>query len=199
MIFAPIRKLYDWVLSWADTPYGAPALAVISFAESSFFPIPPDVLLIPLCLGNRDKWLRFATICTVASLLGGIVGYAIGWGIWSTVDTYFFDYVPGFSVETFEHVQQIYEKWNFWIIFVVAFTPLPYKVITISAGVFGINFPMFVIATIIGRSARFFLVAILIRLMGERVKDFIDRRFNLLTIIFTILLIGSFYVFKMLL
>ena len=194
-----LRKLYDWVLSWAETPYGAAALALIAFAESSVFPIPPDVLLIALVLGNREKSFRFAAICSAASLAGGIAGYAIGWGLWQSVDQWFFDYVPMFSIEKFEQVGKIYESWNFWIIFVAAFTPLPYKVITISAGVFGINFVMFVIATIIGRSARFFLVAGLLYVYGEPVKDFIDRRFNLLTIAFVVLLVGGFAIFELVL
>ena len=184
------------MLGWADTPYGAPALVLIAFAESSFFPIPPDVLLIALCLGSREKWLRFALLCSAASIAGGMVGYAIGWGLWSAVDTYFFAYVPGFSTEQFSFVQELYESYNFWIVFVAAFTPIPYKVITVTAGVFGINFFLFLIATILGRSARFFLVSALLYKFGEPVRDFIDRRFNLVTIVFTILLVGGFYMLR---
>jgi membrane protein YqaA with SNARE-associated domain len=191
-----IRKLYDWVLGWADTRHGVTALAVLSFAESSFFPIPPDVLLVALCLGNRAKWLRFALVCSVASILGGLVGYGIGWGFWQSLDQYFFTYVPGFSPEKFEAVKGIYEDWNFWIVFVAAFTPLPYKVITITAGVMAINLPMFFIATVVGRSARFFLVSALLARYGEPVREFIDRKFNLVTITFAVLLVGGFVVLE---
>ena len=187
-----LRRLYDWVLSWADSPYGAWALAVLAFAESSFFPIPPDVLLIALCLGDRMKWLYFAGICTLASVVGGVAGYGIGWGVWAAVDQFFFGYVPGFSHEAFETVRALYEQYNFWIVFLAAFTPIPYKVITITAGVFGVHFPLFLIASVVGRSARFFLVAGLLFWFGEPVRDFIDRRFNLVTVVFAVLLIGGF-------
>lgn len=191
-----VRRLYDWVLSWADTPYGAPALAVIAFAESSFFPIPPDVLLIALCLGERAKSLKFALVCSFASLLGALFGYLIGFGIWGAVDQLFFNYVPGFTEEHFEHVQHLYETYNFWIVFVMAFTPLPFKVVTVTAGVFGINLALFLLASLVGRSARFFLVAGLLYWFGEPIRVFIDKYFNLLTIAFVVLLIGSFYVLK---
>lgn len=192
----PLRRLYDWVLSWADTPYGAPALFLISFAESSFFPIPPDVLLIALCLGARDKWAKFATICTAGSLLGGAAGYAIGWGLWASVDQWFFGYVPGFSEEAFGHVQDIYNKWDFWFVFLAGFTPIPYKVITISAGVFGLNFATFLVASFVGRAARFFLVSYLLYRVGEPIREFIDKRFNLVVTVFAFLLFGGFYVVK---
>ncbi len=194
-----IRRMYDWVLGWADTPYGAPALFLIAFAESSFFPIPPDVLLIALCLGVRERAFRFAAICAAGSILGGLVGYGIGWGLWGAVDEYFFTYVPGFSEEAFARVQDIYQRWDFWFVFVAAFTPVPYKVITITAGVFGLDLLMFTIATIIGRSARFFAVAALLYAFGEPIGNFIDKRFNLLTIAFTILLFGGFYLFRVVL
>ncbi len=188
----PIRRMYDWVLSWAHTRYGTPALATLSFAESSVFPIPPDVLLIALCLGERRKWVWFAAVCSLASLLGGLLGYLIGWGFWSVVDQWFCAYVPGFTPEAFEKVQGLYEKWDFWIVFIAAFTPIPYKVITITAGVFGINLVAFGVATAIGRSARFFLVAFLIYWFGEPITRFIDKWFNWLTLLFVALLIGGF-------
>lgn len=188
----PIRRMYDWVLSWAHTRYGTPALATLSFAESSVFPIPPDVLLIALCLGDRRKWVWFAAVCSLASLLGGLLGYLIGWGFWSVVDQWFYAYVPGFTPEAFEKVQGLYEKWDFWIVFIAAFTPIPYKVITITAGVFGINLMAFSVATAIGRSARFFLVAFLIYWFGEPITRFIDKWFNWLTLLFVALLIGGF-------
>ncbi|MBI2424726.1 MAG: DedA family protein [Candidatus Hydrogenedentes bacterium] len=191
-----VRRMYDWVLSWAETPYGSVALFLLAFVESSIFPIPPDVLLIALCVGHRSKAFRFAAICTVGSVLGAMVGYAIGAGAWAAVDDYFFTYVPGFTHTTFDRVGGLYEEWNFWVVFAAAFTPLPYKVVTIAAGVFAINFPMFVIASIVGRSARFFLVAGLLYLYGEPIRVFIDKWFNLLVVVFTLLLIGGFVVLK---
>lgn len=193
-----VRSMYDWVLSWAETPYGAPALFLIAFCESSFFPVPPDVLLIALCLGSKARSMYFAAICTIGSILGGLVGYAIGWGVWAAVDHLFFSYVPGFSPEVFERVQGLYSDYDFWIIFIAAFTPIPYKVITITAGVFGISFPMFLVATVIGRSARFFLVAGLLWFFGPVVKGIIDKHFNTLTLVFTILLVGGFVAIRFL-
>jgi len=187
-----LRGMYDWVLKWATTPYGGVALFLLAFAESSVFQIPPDVLLIALCLGNRNRWLWFASICTAGSVLGAAAGYAIGLGLWTAVDQFFFTYVPGFSPDKFEYVTALYERWNFWIVFVAAFTPIPYKVITITAGVCAINFPMFLIASIVGRAARFVIVTFLLYKYGEPIRDFIDRQFNLVTIAFTVLLIGGF-------
>jgi len=192
-----VRRLYDWVLSWAETPYGTLALGILAFAEASFFPVPPDVLLIALCVGQRSKSLWFALVCAVASLFGGIAGYAIGWGIWESVDQIFFQYVPGFTEEVFNYVKGRYEAYGFLIVFTAAFTPIPYKVITIAAGVCTINFPMFVIASVIGRSARFFLVAGLLYLFGERIRTFIDKWFNLLTILFFVLLAAGFAALKL--
>jgi len=192
----PIRRLYDWVLHWADTPYALPALFVLSFAESSFFPIPPDVLLVALCIGNVQKGYRFALWCSIASVLGGMAGYGIGALLWTDgVREFFTTYV--FSQDKFDYVGGLYERWNFWIVFVAAFTPIPYKVITITAGVFGVSFPLFVLASVIGRSARFFLVAWLFRRYGPPIKDFIERRFALVTIVGTALLIGGFLAFKL--
>lgn len=193
-----IRRLYDWVLSWASTPYGALALGVLAFAESSFFPVPPDVLLIALVLGHRERWFKFALICSFASLAGGLAGYGIGALLWHTVDQLFYSYVPGFTESQFERVQGLYEAYDFWIVFVAAFTPIPYKVITVTAGVFGVNLPMFVVASFIGRAARFFIVAYLLHRYGAPVRDFIDKRFNLLTFAFVILLIGGFALLKLL-
>ncbi len=191
-----VKRMYDWVLSWAETPYGVWALAALSFAESSFFPIPPDVLLIALVLGARTKWFRLALFCSVASVLGGLAGYLIGWGVWSQVNTFFFHYVPGFTEAKFAKVAALYDEWNFWVVFTAGFTPIPYKVITLSAGVAEINLAIFVVASAISRSARFFLVAWLLHRYGAPIKDFIDRRFNLLATVFTVLLVGGFVVLK---
>ncbi len=198
-----VRKLYDWVLHWAETPYGTYALFLLAFMESSIFPIPPDALLIALILGVRAKAFKFALNCTIASLLGAILGYGIGYFVWwneinefSTVALFFLENVPGFTEHAFFRIQDLYEKWNFWIIFTAGFTPLPYKVFTISAGAFHINLFMFLIASIVGRAGRFFIVALLIWKFGDNIKNFMDKYFNLLAILFTVLLIGGFIVIK---
>ncbi|MDZ7316934.1 MAG: DedA family protein [candidate division KSB1 bacterium] len=197
-----IRRLYDWVLSWAESPYGAAALFILSFAEASFFPVPPDALLIALVLGSRAKAFRFAFNCTTASVLGAAFGYWIGHSLWWTdggfsgLANWFFAHVPGFTHALFYRVQGLYEQWNFWVIFTAGFTPIPFKVFTISAGAFDVSFPMMILASIVSRGARFFLVAGLIWKWGEPIKSFIDKYFNWLAILFTILLIGGFVVIK---
>lgn len=198
-----IRKLYDWVLHWAETPYGPIALFLLAFAESSFFPIPPDALLIALALGVRNKAFNFALNSTIASVLGALMGYAIGYYLWwsspnefSSVAHFFFNNVPGFKENVFYDVKNLYEQYNFWVVFTAGFTPIPYKVITISAGAFDINLLVFTIASIISRGARFFFVAFLIWKFGPTIKSFIDKYFNWLAIAFTVLLIGGFVVIK---
>jgi len=191
-----MRRLYDWVLHWAETPFGAAALSVLAFAESSFFPIPPDPLLIALCIGEPKKSMRFAAWCSLASVLGGAAGYLIGYMVWGVVGPYFFQYVPSFTPQTFEQIGSLYDKYNFWVVFTAGFTPIPYKLITVGAGVFEINFGIFMLASVLSRSARFFLVAGLIRRFGSSIRSFIDRYFNLLSILFVVLLAGGFVVFK---
>lgn len=191
-----VRRLYDWVLSWAESPYGLAALAVISFAEASFFPIPPDVLLIALVLGAREKWIKLALVCSLASVAGAIAGYAIGAGLWAAVDQFFYSYVPGFTPEKFAYVEGLYNEYGFWVVFAAGFTPIPFKVITITAGAFALNIPMFLLASTLSRSARFFLVAFLLHRYGEPIRKFIDKWFNLLAIGFTVLLIGGFVLLK---
>lgn len=198
-----LRNLYDWVLKWSNSKYGPLMLGLMAFAEASFFPIPPDVLLIPLALGLRAKALRLAFICSLGSILGAIFGYVIGSYLWwegvnqfSWLARLFFDVIPGFTPEIFYSIQTKYEIWNFWVVFTAGFTPIPFKVITISAGAFDINFILFVIASTLSRSARFFLLSALIWKFGESMRDFIDKYFNLLAIIFMILLIGSFVLIK---
>lgn len=193
-----IKKLYDWMLSWGESRWGALALFCFAFAESSFFPIPPDVLLIALCLGAAKRSFRFAAICTAGSIIGAVAGYAIGYLAWQTpsgeytaLANFFFNHV--FSVEAFENVGALYDKYNFWIVFTAGFTPLPYKIFTITGGLFHINFVMFIIASIISRGMRFFLIAGLIWKFGAPIKSFIDKYFNLLAIAFTVLLVGSFF------
>ena len=201
-----IRKIYDWVLSWAHNPSGPKALGAISFCEASFFPIPPDVLLIPLAIGRRNKALKFSLICSFTSVLGAGLGYFIGKYIWwadtnsfSEFAKLFFNYVPGFTIESFQRIQTLYDEYNFMIIFTAGFTPIPFKLFTVSAGAFNINFFLFILAGTISRSARFFLVGFLIRLYGEPIQNFIEKYFNILAILFTVMLFGGFFIIKMVL
>ncbi len=199
-----IKKLYEWMLSWGSSKYGWVALFAFAFAESSFFPIPPDVLLIALCLGAPSRSFFYATICTVGSIFGAIAGYSLGYFLWqngageyTALAHLFYDNV--FSMESFIRVEELYATYNFWIVFTAGFTPIPYKIITISAGLFNIDFVMFLVASVVARSARFFLVAGLIWRFGKPIKGFIDKYFNLLAVLFTVVLIGSFVLIKCLL
>lgn len=194
-----IRRLYDWVLHWAETPYGAPALFLLALIESSFFPIPPDVLLIALCIALPTRAWRYALLASVGSVIGGLFGYAIGWGAWPLVNSFFFSYIPGFTPDVFARVQDLFADYDFWVVFSAGFTPIPYKVITIGSGVFQINLLVFLVASIISRSLRFFLVAWLLYRYGAGMRAFIDRYFNLLSILFLVLLVGGFLVIKYLL
>lgn len=192
------RRLYDWMISFAYTKYAIPALFVFAFAESSFFPIPPDVLLIMIVLGKPKSAKTAAIACCIGSVIGGLAGYGIGHFFWSIqgVQDFFFHYVPGFTEANFTKVQGLYEEWAALIVFIAGFTPLPYKVITITAGVAGINLPIFLVASAVSRSARFVIVAWLVARFGPRAKDFIERRFNLLSIAFVVLLVGGFVAVK---
>jgi len=187
-----LRGLYDWVLKWAETPYGAPALFILAFAEASFFPVPPDVLLIALSLSIPARALWYAFLCSAGSVLGGVAGYLIGFLVWQALAQLFFDYIPGFTPEVFATVQSYFDQYDFLVVFAAGFTPIPYKVITIGAGVFGVNFLIFAIASLISRSARFYLVAGLLKYFGPSVRVFIDRYFNLLALLFMLLLVGGF-------
>ena len=199
-----LKNIYDWVLRLADKPNGDISLSILSFSEASFFPIPPDVLLIPLCIGNRSKAFLFAFLCSISSISGAILGYYIGKLLWwdipgieySYIANIFIQHVPGITVEGLTKIQTLYDQWNFWIVFTAGFTPIPFKLITISAGTFNIDFMMFVIASMVSRSARFFLVAFLIKIFGETIRDFIENYFNYLAILFTILLLGGFVIIK---
>ena len=193
-----VRRLYDWVLHWADTPYGPWALAILAFAEASFFPIPPDPLLMVLCLGAVKRSLRFAAITTAASVLGGVLGYFLGAAAWQVLGDFFFAYVPGVTPAAFDGIQELYIRYDFWAVFLAGLTPIPYKVFTLSAGVFGINFPIFLLASILSRGLRFFVVAGLIYRFGSPVSRFIDRYFNRLTWAFGVLIILGFLVVEFL-
>ena len=189
-MFKPIRRLYDWVLHWADTKYGVPALSALSFAESSFFPIPPDPLLLALSVGRPEKALRFAFYTSLFSVLGGILGYAIGMFLMDTLGFRILEFYG--AMDNYETIKQLYQKHDAWAVAIAGFTPLPYKVFTIAAGAFDINFLIFVLASIFSRSARFFIEAGLVWKFGPGIKDFIDKYFNLLSIAFVVCLVGGF-------
>jgi membrane protein YqaA with SNARE-associated domain len=189
-----LKKLYNWVLHWAETPYGTWALFVLAFCESSFFPVPPDILLIALAVGAPPKALKYALVCSVGSILGGCFGYLIGWqfmlGIGNRIIE-FYGLAPKVA-----YIETLYKQYDAWAVAVAGFTPIPYKVFTIAAGAFKIDFSIFLIASALSRSARFFLVGGLIYIFGPRIQAFIDRYFNMLAIAFTVLLIVGFVAIK---
>ena len=182
-----IHDLALWVEHWALTPYGPIALFIIAFAESSFFPIPPDVLLIALSLAAPQKALLYALICSIGSLLGGVFGFNLGQKGGRPI------LLKLFSTKKIETVEALYHKYDVWAVGIAGFTPIPYKLFTISAGVFNLDFKRFVLASAISRSARFFLVSGFIALFGPMVRDFMEEQFNLFSIIFVVMLFGGFY------
>lgn len=190
-----LRRTYDWVLHWAATPYAVSALFVLSFTESSFFPIPPDVLLIAMAVAVPKRAFYFGGVCSVASVLGGMLGYGLGYGFMDLIGNrilafYHFE-------EKFKTIRILYNQYEGWAVAAAAFTPLPYKVFTLAAGAFKINFSVFVLASAVARSARFFLVSGLIYCFGSSVKEVIEKYFNILSIVFFISLFLGFYLIKM--
>jgi len=192
------RRLYDWVLHWAGHRHAVWALFLLAFSEASCFPIPPDVLLIAMCVAAPKSAHRYALVTTAGSVGGGLLGYGIGYGFWEVVNGFFFEYLApvGFTPENFARVQTAYQDHAFWAVFTAGFTPIPYKVFTIAAGVFDIGVPVFLLASLLGRAGRFFLVAELIRWVGAPIMPFIEKYLGWLTIAFVILLILGFYVLK---
>lgn len=189
-----VKKFYDWCLVKANSPHGERALFWIAFAESSFFIFPPDILMTIMVLSAREKWLRFVAIAVIGSVLGGVAGYLIGLGVWELVQGFFYAYI--FTPEIFEKVKGLYHQHDFWIVFVAAFTPIPYKVFTITAGVTQVHLTPFILASIVGRGGRFFTVSLLLYLFGPPIRQFIEKYFNYVTIVFTALLIGGFVLLK---
>lgn len=175
-----------WISSFSESPFGWAILFIIAFAESSFFPLPPDILLIPLALSNPALALVYSGVCTLGSVFGGMFGFRIGdWGGKKLLSKLV-------SKEKIEMVKHYYQKYDVWAVGMAAFTPIPYKVFTISAGVFNLNFKRFVLASILGRGGRFFLVGILIFIFGPAIRDFLNSYFEAVVIGFTILLLGGF-------
>ncbi|MBD3404418.1 DedA family protein [candidate division GN15 bacterium] len=214
LLTAPLRwsrALYDWVLHWAKSRHSRTALFFLSLAEASFFPIPPDPLLIALCMGDHRRWVRFALLCSVGSVIGGMLGYAIGYGAFELIGSKILELIASMSGGNPEEMLATARFWfdekeiggvrvGAWAVGVAGFTPIPYKVFTIAAGFFEMNFFVFVLASVISRSARFFfvggLIGILYEKYGERITLFIDRYFDWLAIAFVLLLVAGFFVIK---
>lgn len=183
---AIFHDLVTWVVAWAHTPYASAALAVLAFAESSFFPIPPDVLLISLCLISPAHSFGYALLCTVFSVLGGMFGYGIGrYGGRPILERFM-------SASKIYAVERYYQRYDVWAVGIAGFTPIPYKVFTVSAGTFLLNFKRFVLASFVGRGGRFFLVAALFYFFGEPIGEFVKRSLNTLSVAFAVLLVGGF-------
>ncbi len=191
-----MKRLYNWVISWAYSPYGSWALFILAFTESSFFPIPPDVLLIALAVGRPAASLRFALICSAGSVLGACLGYLIGWQFMAAIGDRIID-LYGLQ-DKIDTIAALYNRYDAWAVGIAGFTPIPFKVFTITAGMFSINFGVFVVASIVSRSTRFFLIGGLIYLFGPKIQAFIERYFNLIAILFCVLLLGGFILLKLL-
>jgi membrane protein YqaA with SNARE-associated domain len=184
------RALYDWTLRLASHRHAIRSMAVISFCESSFFPIPPDVMVVPMVLARRDQAYLIATVCTISSVLGGMLGYAIGMFLYDSVGQWLIRiYGMGEGIETF---RATYREWGAWIILIKGFTPIPFKLVTIASGIAAFSFPIFVAASLVTRGARFFLIAWLLRRYGAPMQEFIEKRLTLVGWTFLILLVGGF-------
>jgi membrane protein YqaA with SNARE-associated domain len=189
-----LRRLYDWTLDLAARPYAMWAIALIAFVESSVFPIPPDVVLIPMILAARDKAWKIATVCTAASVIGGLAGYGIGHFLFEEVGRpmlAFYHYDLKFSA-----FRKTYNEWGAWAVFIAGVTPFPYKVITILSGATSLDLPVFILSSVLARGFRFFIVAALLWHFGASIRAFIEKRLGLLLILFTALLVGGFVILK---
>ena len=181
------RKLYDWTLKKSNDPKASWFLAIISFAESSFFPIPPDIILIPMVITNRIKAWTYATICTVSSVLGGILGYFIGFFFYNSIGIMIIQY---YSLENlFNSFESNYNEYGILIVLGAGFTPFPFKFITIASGLFSLNLQLFIGVAFFARGLRFFLEASLLKLFGSFIKNLIERYFNIFVTLFFLLLI----------
>lgn len=193
-----LRALYDWTMRWADTPQSLWALFFIAFAESSVFPIPPDVLLIAIVASNTRRWLTAAAICAAGSVAGAVLGYAIGWGFMATLGQAIIDFYQ--AQHYWDRVVALYQgEWGVWFLAAAAFTPIPYKVATIAAGATQMAFVPFVLVSLIGRAGRFFLVAAILRVFGGAVRSTLEKNFDFAAAAFMVLLVGGFLVLKYLL
>lgn len=191
-----IRKFYNWTLDLAAKKHAVPILAGVSFTESSFFPIPPDALLIPMCLAKREKAFYYAFICTLFSVLGGIAGYAIGYFFFEAIAEPILNFYG--KQHYFDQFAEQYNEWGAWIVLGAGVTPFPYKVITIASGVTQLALPLFIIFSVIARSIRFFLVAGLIYMYGAPILRFVDKYLPWVATAGFVLLLGGFAAFKFL-
>ena len=191
---AMIRAVYDWTMTWAAHRHASAVLAVVAFIESSIFPIPPDVLLVPMVLADRARAWAYALLCTVASVLGGLAGYMIGAFFFESVARPILD-AYGYA-DAFASFTSRYNDWGAWIVFIAGVTPFPYKVITIASGATGLSLPVFMIASVLSRGLRFFIVAAILWKVGPPARAFIERRLGLLFALFCALLVGGFAVVK---
>ncbi len=187
-----LRRLYDWTMKQAGHRHALPAVAGISFIESSVFPIPPDVLIIPMVLAERTKAWLIATVCTIASVAGGLLGYAIGYFLFEQLGQPILAFY-GYT-EQFQEFRGFYQEWGFWFVAAAGFTPFPYKVITIASGVLTLNPVVFVLASVASRGGRFFILCGLLWYFGPPIRMFIERHLALLTVLFFVLLFGGFLV-----
>jgi membrane protein YqaA with SNARE-associated domain len=190
-----LRRLYDWVIGLAGHRHAVPALAVISFAESSFFPIPPDVMLIPMIVANRARAWLIATVCTISSVVGGIAGYAIGFFLWDSIGRRLVDFY-GYSHQ-FDTFQGWYNDYGLLIVFIAGITPLPYKVFTIASGVTGLPLATFVAGSVVSRGIRFFAEAALLWWIGEPIRAFVEKNLQWVTVAFVVFLLGGLAVLKL--
>jgi len=184
------RALYDWTLRLAGHRHAIRSMALISFAESSFFPIPPDVMVVPMILARRDQAWLIATICTISSVLGGVLGYAIGYFLYDSVGLFLINLYGAHDATS--EFQRWYDEWGAAVILIKGLTPIPFKIVTIASGFFQYNFALFVLLALITRGARFFLIAWLLRRYGAPVQAFIERRLNLVGTALLVLLAGGF-------
>jgi len=185
------KRLYQWTLHLAESPRATYALALIAFAESSFFPIPPDIILVPMSLAKPKKALFYAAVCTIASVLGGMLGYYIGYGLYETLGKWLIG-LYGYA-DKMEALKLFYDKWGWAFILVKGLTPIPFKLVTIVSGVLGYNFALFVLLATITRGARFFLLAGLLTKFGEPIKAALERHFATFMILIVVVIIGGFW------
>ena len=189
------RRLYRWILSWADHPQATWFLFLLAFAESSFFPVPPDVLLIALCLGRPRRSLVFAAVCTAGSVIGGVFGYWIGSALFDSVGREILEFYG--LMEKYAEVQDLYRRYDVWAVGIAGLTPIPYKAFTVTAGVFKISLPGFIVASVLSRGLRFGVVALALRIWGAPAREFLDRHLGVMTIAFVVLLIGGFLLVRL--
>lgn len=198
-----MKRLYNWVVNWAHTPYATAAIFILAFLEAIFFPVPADILLIVLVLGYREKAFTYALFSTLGSVSGAFIGYMLGHFLWVTnggeftwFANLFFDNIPGFSTELFNDFKILYDKYDLWIVFTAGLAPIPYKIFTVTAGVFGMSLPLFLIVSLISRGTRFFILTYLLWRYGQPIQRFFEKYFNIIALGFTVCLIGGFVVVK---